>query len=346
MNAGLNLVRFLLAANVVAFHLWNAAAPGAGPVAVMGFFFTSGYLITQVVQDVYAGPGRVGAFVLNRSLRIFPQYFAALGFGLFVIHAWPAVAYHIDTYMRWPANTREWIPQLAVFGLIDSNVRVLPAAWTLGTELYFYLLIGLVTGRSRPAALALVLVSLPLGAMCAAGWLPFAFYGSAMGNGFVIALGSLAYFHRDVVRIGWRGFAVAVAAYLVHLYVVPALEQSDLDRLNITLCVLPFAVILLFLVQHPLPRHGRAAALFDLLGKLAYPLFLLHWSVSVVLSAWLFDGQASFEAPDLRRGGEYFGTMFAGALVCSLVFYLLIDRPVELLRRRVRRREHPPTPHA
>ena len=49
MNAGLNLVRFFLAANVVAFHLWNAAAPGAGPVAVLGFFFTSGFLITQVV---------------------------------------------------------------------------------------------------------------------------------------------------------------------------------------------------------------------------------------------------------------------------------------------------------
>ena len=336
MNSGLNLVRFFLAANVVAFHLWNSAAPGAGPVAVLGFFFISGFLITQVVQEVYVQPRSIGAFMLNRSLRIFPQYLAALGVGLVIIHAWPVVAFHINSYLRWPATVGEWLAQLTIFGLIDSNVRVLPAAWTLGTELYFYLLIGIVTGRSRRAALALCIVSVPVGVLCALDVLPFVFYGSAMGNGFVLALGSLAYFQRDAVRIRWPAFVLALAAYFANLYLVPGLEHADVDRMNLTASVLPFSVILLFLVQHPMPRATRLAALFDTLGKLAYPMFLLHWSVCVVLSVLFFHGQASFDEPGLVQGGRYFATMFLGVLSCSLVFYLLIDRPIELLRRRVR----------
>ena len=33
-------------------------------------------------------------------------------------------------------------------------------------------------------------ISLPVGALCALKWLPFDFYGSPVGNGFVFALGS------------------------------------------------------------------------------------------------------------------------------------------------------------
>jgi peptidoglycan/LPS O-acetylase OafA/YrhL len=40
----------------------------------------------------------------------------------------------------------------------------------------------------------------------------------------------------------------------------------------------------------------------------------------------------------VRQGAGYFGVMFAGVIGCSLLFYLLIDQPVERLRRIVRRR--------
>lgn len=336
MNAGLNLLRFFLAFNVVLFHLWNAVAPGAGPVAVLGFFFTSGFLITQIVQEIYTMPARAWPFLLNRSLRIYPQYLAALALGLLAIHLYPGVAYHLNSYLRWPQNAAEWLPQLAIFGLIDSGVRVLPATWTLGTELYFYLLIGLVTARSRRAALALGLVSLPVGALCALKILPFEFYGSPIGNGFVFALGSIGYFYRDAVRIGSGTFVLACAAYLANLYLVPALEQTDVDAANLAGSVLPFWVIVLFLVQHEVGHRTRLARVASVIGKIAYPMFLLHWAVGVVLSAWLFHGLASFDMHGLREGARYFAAMFTGVLVCSLLFYVLIDQPIERYRRRVR----------
>jgi len=337
MNAGLNLLRFILALNVVLFHLWNAAAPGAGPVAVLGFFFISGFLITQIVQEVYSMPQHSWAFLLNRTLRIYPQYAAALGLGLLTIHLYPDVAGHINSYLRWPADTAEWLPQLAIFGLDHSNVRVLPATWTLGTELYFYLVIGLVTARSKKASIALCVASVPVAALCATHVLHYDFYGSAMGNGFVFAFGSLAYFFRNAFRVRPPLFALAVAAYLAHTFVIPALEGTDVDKANLAASVLPFALIVLFLVQHRM-QGRRVTAVANFLGKIAYPVFLLHWAVCVVLSAWLFHGLASFDMPSLWQGAGYFLAMFAGVLVVSVLFYLLIDQPVERYRRVVRRR--------
>jgi peptidoglycan/LPS O-acetylase OafA/YrhL len=337
MNAGLNLVRFFLAFNVVIFHLWNAAAPGAGPVAVLGFFVISGYLITQIVQEVYAMPARSWAFIANRSLRIYPQYAAALALGLLTIYCYPQVAYHINSYLRWPAGAAEWLPQVAIFGLKESRVRVLPATWTLGTELYFYILIGLVTARSKPASVALCAVSLPVGALCALGLLPFDFYGSPIGNAFVFSIGSVVYFHRNAVRVRPSLFLLAGAAYLAHVYMVPALEQSDVDKANLAGSVLPFSLILLYLVQHPIGEPWLARVC-NVLGKIAYPMFLLHWAVCVVLSAWLFHGLASFDMQGALEGAEYFGVMFVAVVACSLVFYVLIDQPVERYRRIVRGR--------
>jgi peptidoglycan/LPS O-acetylase OafA/YrhL len=337
MNAGLNLVRFFLAFNVVLFHLWNAAAPGAGPVAVLGFFFVSGFLITQIVQEVYASPARSWAFLLNRTLRIYPQYVIALCIALVTIKLYPAVASHINSYLRWPANAAEWLPQVAIFGLDKASVRVLPATWTLGAELYYYLLIGLVTARSKRASIALCIVSLPVGALCALKVLPYDFYGSPVGNGFVFSLGSVAYFYRERVRVRAEIFGLAVAAYLVHVYLVPALEQADLDAANLAASVLPFALILLYLVQNQI-RLPWVMQLSSVLGKIAYPMFLLHWAVCVVISAWLFHGLASFDMHGTLQGAEYFAVMFAGVLACSFLFYLCIDQPVERYRRIVRAR--------
>jgi peptidoglycan/LPS O-acetylase OafA/YrhL len=337
MNAGLNLVRFFLAFNVVIFHLWNAAAPGAGPVAVLGFFFVSGFLITQIVQEVYAAPSRSWAFLLNRTLRIYPQYAFALGIALVTIKVYPAVAGHINSYLRWPATAAEWLPQVAIFGLDKASVRVLPATWTLGTELYYYLLIGLVTARSKRASVVLCVVSLPVGLWCALQGTTYDFYGSPIGNGFVFSLGSAAYFYRERVRVRPAIFALAVAAYLANVYVVPALEQSDVDKANLAASVLPFAFILLYLVQNQV-RRPWVMRVSNVLGKMAYPMFLLHWAVCVVVSAWLFHGLASFDMQGTLQGAEYFGVMFAGVLVCSFVFYLCIDQPVERYRRMVRAR--------
>ncbi len=340
MNAGLNLLRFFLAFNVVIFHLWNSVAPGSGPVAVLGFFFISGYLITQIVREVYSMPRRAADFILNRALRIYPQYLIALCLGLLAINFFPAVASHINSYMRWPQTSAEWWPQLAIFGQGESAVRILPATWTLNTELYFYALIGLVTAQSKKASIALCLVSLPVGALCAAKLLPFDFYGSPIGNGFVFLLGSVAYFYRHAVPIRAPVFALACAAYLGHIYAIPSLEKSDLDSANLAGSLMPFWILLLYLIQHPVSVSNRpfVARISYLLGKIAYPLFLLHWTVCVVMSVWWFHGLSSVDMHSPWESGRYFAVMLVASIGCSVLFYSLIDRPLEHVRQQFRGR--------
>lgn len=337
MNAGINLVRFLLAFNVTAFHLWNSLARGAGPVAVMGFFYLSGYVTTQTTQEVYTTARRSGAFLVNRVLRIYPQYVVAVLLSLAGLALFPQAADHINDYISWPHGWREWVPQFAIFGLYGSDVRLLPATWVLGTELWFYLVIGLATGHSRKATIALAVITVPVGALCALGVLPIGFYGNPVGNAFVFALGSLTYFYRDSVRIGRVTLAVACAAYLLHTYAIPLLEDSDLDLGNISASLASFSLIVVYLLQNDFTAKWLVG-LSNFLGRLSYPVFLTHWTVCVFVSALFLHGRASFDASGLLDGGIYFAIMFAAVVACSVLFYFLIDKPIERLRGWVRRR--------
>jgi peptidoglycan/LPS O-acetylase OafA/YrhL len=337
MNAGINVVRFLLAFNVVIFHIWNDVAPGAGPVAVLAFFYISGYLITQISQEVYAAPGQTGAFFLNRFLRIYPQYICAVMLGLIAIHYFPDSAYDIHTNLSWPSGAAEWVPQFAIFGLYDSDVRVVPAAWSLSTELYYYLLIGLLTGRSKKLATALFVVSVPVGALCALKILPFDFYGHPIGNGFAFAFGGVTYFYRNALTVGRTLFAVACAAYGVHSYALPLLFEDGLDDANLAGSLVCFCPLFIYLVQNNI-SEGRIAARANVLGKMAYPLFLTHWAACVFVSNLLFGGHPNRDSPNLPAAGAYFFCVLLGALAFSGLFYQLIDQPVERIRKNIRLR--------
>jgi peptidoglycan/LPS O-acetylase OafA/YrhL len=337
MNAGINLARFLLAFNVVIFHIWNPVAPGAGPVAVLAFFYISGYLITQITQEVYAAPGQIGAFFLNRFLRIYPQYLGAVLLGLASIYCFPETAYGIHSNLSWPEGPREWIPQFAIFGLYGADVRVLPAAWSLSTELYYYLLIGLLTGRSKKLAVALFAVSLPVGALCALKILPFDFYGHPLGNGFAFAFGSITYFYRDSFSFTRAQFAIACVAYGLHTYGVPLLIEDGLDDANLAASLLPFFLILIYIVHNDI-KNRRLAAWANVLGKLAYPLFLTHWAACVFVSQLFFDGRANRDSGTVADSAVYFLSVLAAALLISCLFHQCIDKPVERVRRSIRLR--------
>src|SRR4051812_42179769 len=88
---GLGTFRLLLALGVVASHTPGyqfSSYPDAGIVAVVTFFFLSGYLMPATYEANYHDQSfiqQVKRFLVNRLLRIYPVYWLALGLAFFAI---------------------------------------------------------------------------------------------------------------------------------------------------------------------------------------------------------------------------------------------------------------------
>lgn len=328
----LGVIRFFLAVSVVIGHLWPSPVFDCHRHAVFGFFCISGYLITKIRHENYAR--RPAAFALNRFLRIYPQYLVAIAFGGAMAWLLPEASQALNPALTWPTSAGEWAPQFLIFGLYGADVRLSPPTWSLNVELYFYVIIGALTFRSARIAFLALAVSLVPAALSFFNLLPnhifyiFAteFYYSPVSNAFVFFMGAAAYFvSKKIALPAWAPF-LALAAYLVNSFILPVYVTAQQPR---DLLLVLTAVLASVIVAAP-PRiraaSARQAAVAVFLGRMSYPMFLVHWAASV----WLFS-IIGLSNPALLLGG------LATTLVLAAIMVLAIDLPVEALRRRIRR---------
>lgn len=328
MNPGLSLLRFALALTVVLFHLWPAVAPGAGRIAVVGFFFISGFLITAIARGPYHG--RRWAFLKNRFLRIWPTYLTAIAIGFMVVRMLADTAKQLNPALIYPTTFIDWLVQLTIFGLYDHPVRLSPPTWSLNTELYFYLAIGLFTAYSAKITRITLWITCMVAISISLGIINARFYGSPIGNAFVFFAGSWLYFRMQEPAHILRSTAFAAAAvFFTQAFWVPLwVGHSDL---NVAFSLLPLAILVAFCHQYPtFPGVLQASA--NLLGRLAYPLFLLHWAGAAVVTKLL-----ALPVPDMDKGSpELFFTTLPLALLSSYLVHRVIERPLEAVRARTR----------
>ena len=148
----LGLVRTILALMVMVFHLYVQIGP-LGSFSVFGFYIISGYLMTMVMNESY-GYTTVGklAFARNRFLRLYPSYWVAAGLSLLLI-GWLgedfAQRYHSSLAVPTSASAVVWNLSMVFPAWRPEHVnpRLVPPAWALTVELFFYALICL--GLSR-----------------------------------------------------------------------------------------------------------------------------------------------------------------------------------------------------
>lgn len=180
----MGVLRLVLALSVVAAHAgdyWPTALSGVGgSVAVEIFFVMSGFYMALVLSRTYAG--RTKAFLLNRGLRIYPEYWlvavGALVFGelnganwLGQLASLPSAAIAILIVANTAIFGSSAVMFLQVnyqgvdFGpFLESNpplftLLLLPQAWTLAMELIFYILAPWLVRRST-CLIAVVVVAL------------------------------------------------------------------------------------------------------------------------------------------------------------------------------------------
>ncbi len=120
-------MRLLLASLVLAIHyLGWLRLPAPGPfdgIAVVGFFFLSGYWIARLWAEKYSRlPRPLLTFYISRALRIYPLATLATLAMVAVPHAHPHGMWRVLT-------------NLALFGIsLDGGNAINPPVWSLGTE--------------------------------------------------------------------------------------------------------------------------------------------------------------------------------------------------------------------
>lgn len=324
--------RTILAIWVVLDHNFGLGITSSPAVA--GFFCLSGFLMTHLVTTPYRG--RVGAFFLNRFLRIYPLYWLAM-FGLFYyIGALPPV--------NWP-----FIKQVLLINRPGEGLYILPS-WAVTTELVFYILIGFGASKTLPRTLAW------FGASCAVTVAMMIYlYASGADNGafignlyFSMWSGSLPFSAGALLyhlSSRWdyrpaRGLALGVvalasagafASFGYHYW-----HRNDFMMLGIYAAIGAQAPTLLSLFK--LKMSARVRNSDDWIGRFSYPLYLVHMSVyGIAIDRHLITPEMT-----VHNGLIVLGL----SLVAAAVSIAVLDAPIQILRGLVRQRRQPVIAHA
>jgi len=307
-------LRLIFAAIVVVAHYALLAGhPLSAPingVAVNGFFALSGYWIARLWDSTYSRlPSPTTTFYLSRAWRIYPL--ALLG----TLAMLPLVDFHV--------GGSTLVPNLALIGLRMQRPVLDPPEWSLAVELQFYLL--------APLLLVLVRSTRWVWALFAIGsvfWLRFTFErGDTWLPVFLVFfLAGVLYARHPIPQTAARFALAGLAVFLVFGVLANLLPPMGAGKtylrffiLALTIAILPYAALSVTRVSS---KSDRA------LGDLAFPVYIAHWPVFVVVSGlatrWVLPATIA-------------------TAVVSLLLWGLVDRPLERWRRAfvASRREKP-----
>ena len=351
----MGLVRTLLALCVVATHLELVGLSLVdGSLAVQMFYVISGFLISYVLTEA-GSYSSVGAFYLNRSLRLFPVYGVVAVASLIFLTATQSAEF-LGVYEEVPPPAiaalavsnvtllgQDWIMFLGVDNqnlIWTANFRasdvqlwhglLVPQAWTLGVELSFYLVAPFILKRRIVLIGALVASVAARASLYAVGlgdadpW-SYRFFPAELS---LFLLGALAHqvalplarklpgtVLAPAVVAGTAALLVLIAGYTVF----PGGWYKRYAALMGMAGLLPFA----FLFQQRFRLDSR-------IGDLSYPIYIGHmlviWSAPYALAPLGITDQVT-------RGV----ILVAASIAFAAVLNRAVARPVEKLRANVRR---------
>lgn len=295
--------RLLLALAVVASHVTGQEV---GRIAVLLFFFLSGYWVTTLWAWKFREENLL-IFYASRYLRIFPLYF-------FVVAV-------VALLSGRPLS----IPHYTLLGLATANDDLITVSWSLDIELQFYLALPAVLwllrtgGPWRRFASIVAVTAVGWGLFLQTGIMSAAQYMPAFALGAACCLYGWKPDQRSA-HVSLAAFALTTAAIYAIPYTRSFVDHSERDYASLDIFsffwMLPLLPYVAYSVTLPSSRMDRQ------LGDISYPLYLVH--VPIIL--WV---RATWGAGDLVRI-----LAVGAAIIGALALYALIDRPLETRRRK------------
>jgi len=326
----LGVYRFALALLVVQGHLLAWGAPWLAWQAVFSFYLLSGFLMTLVLnQDYEFDADGVVRFAANRTLRLFPVYWAVIG--LTSLHiAFVGPLDQLNGAMALPLSAAERLANvfMTLVGFDQSQVterRLSPSAWSLSIELFCYMLLAVYFGKTRARLFLMLAIGTAVSVVQIISDLDQPDFGfqnhyTVLQAGLIpFAVGGLAYFYRHSRLFAFSSTRLSVLCFFLSLNFLAG-YWSDFHKyvagLYVTVALNMALVPMLFSVESK--RKWQT-----LLGALSYPVFLSHWLVGTLATIYLPIAAGSF---------LHFLLATLLAIMLSLALHYFIDRPVQKLR--------------
>lgn len=337
-------------------------------VAVQSFFVISGFYMSLILSEKYRGPGSYYLFISNRFLRLMPAYWAALALAVLLIYSLrpfsseePWVSYNFDMYFSLLdikaqasilfsnffmlghdiLNLFRVDPQTGFFALTLDPLKAsstgfppvltfffIPPAWSLGTELLFYLIAPFLVRRRKRFIFALISLSLLLrvvmfyGGYRQTSW-QFQFFPTELA---LFLAGALSYrLYRSggaffSSRYGLYATIVLIGATFAFYYLpVVEIQGAQMKKWG-------YYLLLIFLMPAAF-SYTRDFKIDRYLGDLSYPVYVVHY---VVIWVWVLMREHLLGMADdavLHLG------MLVLTLLLSVALFHLVIKPMERFRQ-------------
>ena len=326
------IYRFTLSIMVVIAHLAGPVINWTGVYAVFCFYLLSGYLMTLVLNHRYGFDLKgLGRYALNRILRIYPPYLVLLLMAILIVCLIPEAAKELNESFSMPKHPIHWMHNLLIFGLNGDSNRLIPPAWSIDVELFFYCVMALILVRSRIICVSWFLFSLGYTVFMVSTGKDFGFrYMSYIGASLPFSLGAVIYFYRKHLPILTPIHGMfSITLFLLYACLAKFLWANPRDMgFYIALALgLYIQVYLLNLKKSGLPPW--LIKLDKHLGDLSYPIFLCHWQVGAII---VFASPFGVS----ERGINLLLLGFFPIIFMAFVINRIIEKPVETLRDIIR----------
>jgi peptidoglycan/LPS O-acetylase OafA/YrhL len=334
-------LRAIAVSCVLYAHFFAAETTYWGHVGVRLFFVLSGFLITRLLLEArsaaaFQPAAALRSFYIRRALRIFPAYFAMLGFVWFVdleqsrgSLTWHAL--YVSNF--WYALRGEWTPW------------VIGHTWSLSIEEQFYVVWPLVILLAPRRHLAKICVGM------IAFSFAYRFYWPITGSGAIardllppasmdaLASGALLAVYRDSngeaprwARLAWLP---VLAAFLTLLWFAPEAQTPFQDwarwLVREVLLLLPMAMIIDRCTSGSAGAAGRVLGTGPpvAVGRISYGIYLYH---PIVLAlAVKAQGWIPVNVSEQGLGRLVIAT--SGTLVVAALSFVLFESPINALKR-------------